>query len=115
MAMARAAERCMSDFKAQELANTAWAFAKAGQSDVQLFVAMASEVKRLMDNFSAQELVNIAWAFVTVGPLEDQQMQVARVGEFGCCQLTTVTQGVACGEVGKWMDTLFCALSRVAE
>ena len=36
-ALARAAEQRVGDFKAQNLANTAWAFATAGQLDSQLF------------------------------------------------------------------------------
>ena len=33
------AEQCVGEFGAQDLANTAWAFATAGQPDVQLFTA----------------------------------------------------------------------------
>ncbi len=35
-AFARAAERCMAEFNAQHLANTALAFAKVGRSDLPL-------------------------------------------------------------------------------
>ena len=41
MALARVAERRLGDFIAQGLANTAWAFATAGQLDAQLFTALA--------------------------------------------------------------------------
>ena len=34
-----------TDFHAQELANIAWAFAKAGQSDAQPFPALARVMK----------------------------------------------------------------------
>ena len=40
-ALARAAERCMHEFNAQGLANTAWAFATLGQLDALMFVALA--------------------------------------------------------------------------
>ena len=40
-ALARMAERHLDKFKLQELANTAWAFAKVGQQDEQLFKAVA--------------------------------------------------------------------------
>ena len=36
-ALATAAERSVSDFSTQNLANTAWAFAHASQLDAQLF------------------------------------------------------------------------------
>ena len=60
--MARAAERRLGDFNVQELASTAWAFATAGQSDVQLFTALARAAERRQGDFNVQELVNTAWA-----------------------------------------------------
>ena len=64
--MARAAERRVGDFNAQNLANTAWAFAKLGQLDAQLFTALAREAERRVGDFNAQNLANMAWAFATV-------------------------------------------------
>ena len=40
-ALARAAERRLSEFKPQELANTAWAFARVNHRDERLFGALA--------------------------------------------------------------------------
>ena len=40
-ALARVTERRMDEFNAQELANTAWAFAQASQLDTQLFTVLA--------------------------------------------------------------------------
>ena len=40
-ALERAAVRRLGDFKGQGLANTAWAFVTASQSDAQLFVTLA--------------------------------------------------------------------------
>ena len=40
-AFARAAVLHLGDFKVQDLANTAWAFATASQKDAQLFAALA--------------------------------------------------------------------------
>ena len=40
-ALARVAQRCVGEFKAQGLANTAWAFATVDQSDALLFTALA--------------------------------------------------------------------------
>ena len=41
MTLARASDQRVCDFDAQNLANTAWAFATAGQSDAQVFAALA--------------------------------------------------------------------------
>ena len=41
-ALATAAERRMSDFNSQGLANAAWAFATVDQSDASLFAALAA-------------------------------------------------------------------------
>ena len=46
MALAREAERCMGDFKPQDLANTAWAFATLGQVEAHLFMVLAREAER---------------------------------------------------------------------
>eukprot|EP00746_Dinoflagellata_sp_MGD_P081956 gnl/MRDRNA2_/MRDRNA2_325573_c0_seq1.p1 gnl/MRDRNA2_/MRDRNA2_325573_c0~~gnl/MRDRNA2_/MRDRNA2_325573_c0_seq1.p1 ORF type:complete len:115 (-),score=10.24 gnl/MRDRNA2_/MRDRNA2_325573_c0_seq1:65-409(-) len=43
-ALAGAAEASVSDFNAQDISNTAWAFATAEQSDAQLFTALARAV-----------------------------------------------------------------------
>ena len=50
----------MGDFKAQNLANTAWAFATAGQNDALLFAALATAAERRMGNFNVQNLTNTA-------------------------------------------------------
>ena len=57
----------MGDFNAQGLANTAWAFATAGQSDALLFMTLARAAERRVGDLSAQELANTAWAFATAG------------------------------------------------
>ena len=64
-ALARAAERHLGDFKVQELANAAWAFATANQSDAQLFAALARAVQLRLGDFNVQHLTNTAWAFAT--------------------------------------------------
>ena len=61
-ALARTAERRLSDFKVQELANTAWAFVTANQSDAQLFAALARTAEWRLSDFDVQELANTAWA-----------------------------------------------------
>ena len=46
----------MRDFDAQELANTAWAFAMANQSGVHLLRALARVAKQHMEDFNMQDL-----------------------------------------------------------
>ena len=50
-ALAREAKRCMEIFNLQNFANTAWAFAKVCQADVQLFKALARQAKRRLGDF----------------------------------------------------------------
>ena len=59
-ALARAAERRMSEFRAQGIANTTWAFATSGQVDKELFVVVAREAECRMSEFNRQELANTA-------------------------------------------------------
>ena len=51
--LARAAEPRLGEFKAQELVNTAWAFATAGQLDEALFVALARAARPRLGEFNA--------------------------------------------------------------
>ena len=60
----------MGDFKAQGLANTAWAFATAGQSEVALCRALARAAERLVGDFNAQGLANTAFSFSKEGQSE---------------------------------------------
>ena len=59
-ALAMVAELRLDRFSAQELANTAWAFATVGQQDEQLFKALAKMAEWRLDNFNVQELANMA-------------------------------------------------------
>ena len=59
-ALARAAERRLGEFNAQELANTAWAFATADQPDALLFAALARAMERHLGEWDGQGLANIA-------------------------------------------------------
>ena len=58
--MAKAAERRIGDFNAQELANTAWAFATAGFPNAELFEVLAKAAERRIGDFNAQDLANTA-------------------------------------------------------
>ena len=57
-AVAEEAERRLSEFNPQNLANTAWAFATLGQADTRLFTALAYEASRHIFKFNLQELAN---------------------------------------------------------
>mmetsp|Transcript_8542 Transcript_8542/g.26269 ORF Transcript_8542/g.26269 Transcript_8542/m.26269 type:complete len:221 (+) Transcript_8542:576-1238(+) len=64
------AETCrqrVGAFNSQELANTAWGFAKTSVAVPQLFEAIAVEVQRRIREFNSQEVANTAWAFATAG------------------------------------------------
>ena len=59
----RAAERRVSGFTAQGLANAAWAFATGGHADAALFSTLAIAACWRVGDFKAQDLANTAWAF----------------------------------------------------
>ena len=70
--LARAVERRMGDFTAQALANTAWAFVTASQSDAQLLAALARAAEWRVSGFNVQSLANTAWAFATTSQSDTQ-------------------------------------------
>ena len=53
----------MGKFNAQDLANTAWAFAMVDLLDELLFAALARVMEWRAGKFKPQVLANIAWAF----------------------------------------------------
>ena len=59
-ALARAAELLLSEFNAQNLANTAWAFATVKQSDEKLFTVLARAAERQVVDFNEQDFANTA-------------------------------------------------------
>ena len=61
-----AAELQLSDSKAQEVTNTAWAFATANRRDDKLFAALTMAAERRLSDFKSQDVANTAWAFVKV-------------------------------------------------
>ena len=50
----------LEQFRAQELANTAWAFAKMEVRNEALMAALASRAQGMLEQFNAQELANTA-------------------------------------------------------
>ena len=66
----------MGELNQQNLANTAWAFAKAGHLDEMLFAAWR------MGGCNSQELAKTAWVFAKVGHLDEKPFAVsARAAE----------------------------------
>jgi hypothetical protein len=57
----------MGAFDAQDLANTAWAFATTGVRAPGLFAALAVHCEHRMGTFNAQDLANTVWAFAIAG------------------------------------------------
>ena len=60
----------MEAFIAQELANTAWAFGTATQSDAALFAALSRAVERRLGAFIVQAFATTTWAFGTATKAE---------------------------------------------
>ena len=65
--MAKVAVPGLDQFNAQNLANTAWAFATVNRPDDKLFTALARAAERRVNGFKPQELANTAWAFAMAG------------------------------------------------
>ena len=65
--MATEAPRCIHHFKAQELANAAWAFAMLRQKNEVMFAALIVVLEQRMKECTAQDISNTAWAFATLG------------------------------------------------
>ena len=55
-ALGRAAERCVGNFNAQELANTAWSFAKAIQLNAQLFRLLRGVAEQRVRDFNVEHV-----------------------------------------------------------
>jgi len=63
--LARAAEHRASEFKSQELANIAWAFATASKVDAAFFIALFKAAVWRACDFKQQEIANSVWALAT--------------------------------------------------
>ena len=70
----------MSEFNAQDIANTVWAFAKAMQPDEKLFAALAIAAARRVRQFQVQNVANTAWAFATVKQ-SDEEIGLIIIGQ----------------------------------
>ena len=59
-ALARAAERWLSHFTPQAVANTAWAWATENHRNEKLFAALSIEAERRLSEFIPQGVANTA-------------------------------------------------------
>ena len=104
---------------AQNIANTAWAFATLGQADAQLFMALAREAERRVGNFNGQDLANTAWAFAKAGQLDASLFAALareaerRVGDFNAQHLANTAWAFA--KAGQLDASLFAAVARAAD
>ena len=114
--MARAAERRLGEFNAQELANTAWAFAAADWSDALLFWSLARAAEWRLDGFNAQNLGTMAWAFAKADWLDAllfctlARTAERRLSEFNAQELANTAWALVCvclwarGPTQAWVD-----------
>jgi len=63
-ALAEEMQRKAQQMNPQNLANSAWAFAKLGITNKPLMAALAKEMQRKAQQMNPQELANSAWAFL---------------------------------------------------
>ena len=109
----------MVDFHAQVLANTAWAFATLGQSDVKLFAALGRAATWCVGDFNVQVLVNIACAFATASSSDAQVFAALaraaelRMGDFYVQDLANTAWAFA--KASQQDVQLRAEFSRVAE
>ena len=54
-----AAERRLSEFNVQNVANTAWAFAAANHLDEKLFASQTAAAQRRLSEFNVQNVANM--------------------------------------------------------
>ena len=65
-ALAIAAERRLGEFKPQEVASTAWAFATVNYRDEKLFAALATAAERRLGDYNPSFIQIALWAFSRV-------------------------------------------------
>ena len=120
-ALARSSVRCLDEFNAQDLVNTAWGFAKVGQIDAQLFTAVAQRFAagQCLDDLNAQQISNVAWAFAKADQ-SDARLFTAlarsaeeRAADFSAPDLASIAWAFA--NAGQLDSQLFAALAAAAE
>ena len=124
MAIAAAALRQLGGFNSQNLANTVWAFAKAGVAAETLFETIAAAALRQIRDFNSQGMANTVWAFATAGVAAEILFEaigaaaLRRIGEFNSQNLANfvwafATTGFAAQELFETIAVE--ALRRIAE
>ena len=68
-------EQHIADLNAEDLASTAWAFAKAERSDSQLFALLARMAEERARDFNVRNLADTACAFAMAGIQKPKMMQ----------------------------------------
>ncbi|EJK59823.1 hypothetical protein THAOC_19906 [Thalassiosira oceanica] len=111
----------LDSFKPQNLSNTAWAFATAGESHSELFEKIGDHVagRDSLDSFNPQNLSNTAWAYATARVFHSRLFEKlstadARKGEFIETQHKSNFLW-ACATVGYTDERLFSAFAPVME
>ena len=77
--MARAGEQWLSEFNAQNVANSAWALATANHQDEELFAALARAADRRLSDFNAQGVANSPWAFATANRRDEKLFEALAI------------------------------------
>lgn len=108
----------VAECNSQELANAAWAFAKAGRPDEALFSALSKSVKGRVSDFNSQELTNVAWAFATAKQTDGELFAALASAVSGC--LTEFTEqglsntALAFAKAGHLEARLFEQIAKLA-
>jgi len=108
----------LRDFNAQNLANIAWAFAKAGHTAPALLDGIAAAAVPLLRDFNAQNLANIAWAFAKAGHTAPALLDaiaaaaVPRLRDFNAQDLTNTAWAFA--KAGHTAPALLDAIAAAA-
>ncbi|EJK54518.1 hypothetical protein THAOC_25847, partial [Thalassiosira oceanica] len=113
----------LDSFKQQNLSNTAWAFATAGESHPGLFRKIGGHVAGLMslDLFKPLELSNTAWAFAKAGKSNPKLFKkicdyIAGLDSLDSFDPQALSNIVwACATVGYTDERLFSAFAPVIE
>eukprot|EP00747_Dinoflagellata_sp_TGD_P038458 gnl/TRDRNA2_/TRDRNA2_139678_c0_seq1.p1 gnl/TRDRNA2_/TRDRNA2_139678_c0~~gnl/TRDRNA2_/TRDRNA2_139678_c0_seq1.p1 ORF type:complete len:151 (-),score=27.14 gnl/TRDRNA2_/TRDRNA2_139678_c0_seq1:20-472(-) len=121
MGLARAAVRCMNDFKPQNLAKVAWAGATSGHWDMPVLEALAGMAEQRAISLNAQDLAIMASAFSNDKHACSVPLLIAlgrevrlRIDEFDTQGLVNTAQAFAraAGRAGGWNAPLFVVLTR---
>ena len=90
-------------FNAQDISNTAWAFATAGHASAELFNAISAEVvRRRLGGFNPQQLSNAAWAFAVFDPPSADELFGTASFVTRCAHLETSFSRKELSQLHQW-------------